>query len=457
MSNKNRRQFIKRAAAIPFATGASGCVTKTITPTEVAIRAQNDRVNVAAIGMGIMGFSNCRTAVQIPGVNLVAVCDLYTGRLERSKEVFGQHLFVTQDYKEIISRADIDAVIISTSDHWHDVITIAALQAGKHVYCEKPMVHHIHEGQAVVDAELASAKVLQIGSQRVSSALYAEAAKQYKSGILGDLILVEAAFDRQSALGAWQYSIPTDASLETIDWDRFIGDASRTAFDPVRFFRWRNYQDYGTGVSGDMLVHFFSGFHAIINSLGPERIYATGGLRYWNDGRDVPDIVTALVDYPQSENHAAFNAQIRVNFVDGKGGGSYIRLVGTEGVLDIKGSSLTVSQSRLGEAPGYGGWDSYDTFSSAEQARFKTAYEETFAQARPTTKNSKAVRYELEKDYNTNYQHHAHFYNAIRTGTKIVEDGAFGLRAAAPALAANKSFFEKKIVHWDPIKMELVG
>ncbi len=456
MSHNNRRQFLKRVAAIPVVVGSTGCVTKTIKTTDVSIKASNDQVNVAAIGMGIMGFSNCKTAIQIPGVKLVAVCDLYTGRLERSKEIFGQHLFVTQDYKEIINRSDIDAVIISTSDHWHDVITIAALQAGKHVYCEKPMVHHIQEGRAVIQAEQDSGRVLQIGSQRVSSALYAEAGRQYRSGIIGDLILVEAAFDRQNALGAWQYSIPTDASPQTVDWDRFIGDSSQLAFDATRFFRWRNYQDYGTGVSGDMLVHFFSGFHSIINSLGPERIVATGGLRYWKDGRDVPDIVTAMVDYPHTENHPAFNAQIRVNFVDGKGGGSFIRLIGSEGVIDIKGSSLTVSQSRMGEAPGFGGWDSYDTFSLDEQARFKAVYDDKFSSANAGLSNPAVVRYELEAGYNTNIQHHAHFYNAIRTGSKVVEDGAFGLRAAAPALAANKSYFEKEIVHWDPVKMELI-
>lgn len=455
MAKKSRRQFIKTAAAIPLAASQISCNTKKISvPSQIIAPSYKD-IKIAGIGMGIMGFSNCHTAVKIPGVKLVAVCDLYKGRLIRSKEIFGDHLFTTSDYKDILNRSDIDAVIVSTSDHWHDRITIDALESGKHVYCEKPMVHHIDEGAAVIAAEKKSGKILQIGSQRVSSDLYAEARRQYQSGIIGDLVVVEAAFDRQSALGAWQYSIPTDASIETVNWQRFIGDTDHTEFDANRFFRWRNYQDYGTGVSGDMLVHFFSGFHAIIDSMGPNRIYATGGLRHWADGRDVPDNLMVLVDYPETKNHSAFNAQLRVNFADGKGGGSYIRLIGTEGVIDVKGSHLIVTQSKISNSPGYGGWDSYGTFSEAQQKLFADQYNHQYKDIQKL-ENVEAIKYELEDGYDRNYQHHLHFYNAIGQGSSVVENGTFGLRAAAPALAANMSYFEKKIVHWDPVNMKLL-
>lgn len=455
MSQKNRRHFLKTAAAIPLAASQMSCKSNTIVSPRQKVANSTEPVRIAGIGMGIMGFSNCKTAIDIPGVQLVAACDLYSGRLTRSKEVFGAELITTPDYKDILKRDDIDAVIVSTSDHWHDKITIEALQTGKHVYCEKPMVHHIDEGKAVIAAEKASGKVLQIGSQRVSSELYAEAGRQYRSGVIGDLVLVEAAFDRQSPLGAWQYSIPTDASTETVDWQRFIGDAPQRDYDANRFFRWRNYQDYGTGVSGDMLVHFFSGFHAIIGSDGPNRIYATGGLRHWTDGRDVPDNMMVLLDYPETEDHPAFNAQLRVNFVDGKGGGSYIRLIGTEGLIDIKGSHLTVTQSKMPSHPGYGGWDSFDTFSKAQQDLFEDQYRKEYSD-KTKSANIDSISYELEKNYNQNYQHHLNFYNAIRQGGEVVEDGTFGLRAAAPALAANMSYFEKKIIHWDPVNMELI-
>src|SRR5260370_17387240 len=113
--------------------------------------------------------------------------------------------------------------------------------------------------------------------------------------------MVEGWLDRNTAIGAWQYSIPPDASPANIDWDRFLGNAPKVPFEPVRLFRWRNYRDYGTGVAGDLFVHLLSGLHYATRSLGPTRVMATGGLRYWKDGRDRPDVVLAGLDYPKTD------------------------------------------------------------------------------------------------------------------------------------------------------------
>ena len=162
-STKNsRRSFVKKLAAGAVAAGIlPKTATSTNARTEMLIAgepdkkrvAANDRIRIAGIGMGIMGFGNCQTALQVPGTELVAVCDLYDGRMERSKEVFGNHLFTSRHYEDILARKDVDAVFVSTSDHWHDHITIAALNAGKAVFCEKPMVQHIDEGKAVMEAQ----------------------------------------------------------------------------------------------------------------------------------------------------------------------------------------------------------------------------------------------------------------------------------------------------------------
>ncbi|MFN8341390.1 MAG: Gfo/Idh/MocA family oxidoreductase [Cyclobacteriaceae bacterium] len=460
-----RRSFIQKtvgtalaAAAVPaILTGKDKDQTVLLQPQQVQKRnfAANDQVNIGVIGMGIMGFSNLETSMSIPGVKLVGACDLYSGRLDRTKEKYGKDIFTTKNYQELLDRKDIDAVIIATSDHWHDRISIDALNKGKHIYCEKPMVHKLEEGADVVAAQARTGKVYQVGSQRVSALATWKAKELFESGIIGDLILVETFNDRHSANGAWQYSIPTDAKNNTVDWDRFLGDAPKMPYDPVRFFRWRNYQDYGTGMAGDLFVHLFSGLHAVISSNGPSRVYATGGLRYWKDGRDVPDIMTALYDYPATAKHPAFNLQMRVNFVDGSHDGESLRLIGSEGAIILGWDSVKVVRNKVGKAPGYGGWDSFDTFTSAQQKEYEKWYSAHYPAERPMMIDP-GTEYKTPKGYSANIDHHTNFYNGIREGKPIVEDAWFGLRAAGAALLANRSYFEKKVVNWDPDQAKLI-
>jgi predicted dehydrogenase len=463
-SQNSRRTFVKKMAA-----GALGTTMLSATTQHDASKNErtqvlgwqqpaerfsaNDNIRIACVGMGIMGFENCRTALKVPGVELTAVCDLYDGRLQRAKEVFGNHLFTTRNYEEVIARGDVDAVFVCTSDHWHDHISIAALNAGKAVYCEKPMVQHLDEGSAVIAAQNKTGKVLQVGSQRVSSIVSVKAKELLQQGAIGELIAAEAWMDRQSANGAWQYSIPTDASEKTVDWNRFLGDAPKVKYDPLRFFRWRNYQDYGTGVGGDLFVHLFSGLHFIIDSPGPERIFATGGLRFWNDGRDVPDVQIALMDYPKTETHPAFNVQMRVNLISGDGGGFMNRLVGTDGILEVGWSSLVLRRSKVETEPGFGGWDTFDTFTMAQQKEYEKWYRSKYPSRPDQLMGPKDEKWLTPEGYDERLDHHRNFFHCVRSGQKPVEDAVFGFRAAAPSLAANVSYFEKKVVTWDPVNM----
>jgi predicted dehydrogenase len=227
-----RRHFLKAAAATPalLAGQSSGG----------APRSANDHIQVALIGAGGQGTGDAHSSIAQPGVKLVAVSDCYDGRLQRALEVFGKSVFITRDYREILARRDIDAVIIGTPDHWHRTISIDAMNAGKDVYCEKPMVQHVDDGKPVVDAWQKTNRIMQVGSQRVSSVVYQKAKDLLKSGAIGQLNMVEAWWDRNSAIGAWQYSIPPDANSTTCDWDRFQGRSPHVAWDPNRFFRWRN-------------------------------------------------------------------------------------------------------------------------------------------------------------------------------------------------------------------------
>lgn len=416
----------------------------------------NDRIRIALIGSGIIGHYDTQTALKVPGVELVAVCDLYQGRLDRAKEKWGKDLFVTRNYKEIMERKDIDAVLVCTSDHWHDHISIAALNAGKHVYCEKPMVHHVEEGLAVIAAQKASGKVLQVGSQRASSVVFAEAKKYYEKGSIGEITYVEAITDRNSANGAWQYTLPNDASLKTISWDLFLGDAPKVPFDPLRFFRWRNYKAYGTGVAGDLFVHNFTGIHTITNSLGPTHIYAQGGLNYWKDGRDAYDLLTGFMSYPKTEQHNAFQFMTRVNLADGAGGGEGTRLIGTEGVIEVKNRAIVVKGFKRAKVPSMGGYDSLESFPKAMQDQLLAEYNAKYSPDDRKMKLVEDVSFAAPAGYDERLDHFVNFFDAIRNQKTVFEDATFGLRAAGPSILCNTSVEQGKIIRWDPKQMKVL-
>ena len=342
--SKTRRSFIKKLTlsssiipSFPFLISDNYKQKLTIDRSyEFENFAPNNQINLALIGCGIQGIIDTNVALEVAGVKLVAVCDLYKGRLERAKELWGKDLFVSRDYRIILDRMDIDAVIIATPDHWHKKITIEAMESGKAVYCEKPMVQNFTEGHEIIKVFNKTKSICQIGSQSMSSLGNQKAKELYEDGAIGDLIMLDMFNDRYSAEGAWQYPIPPDANPDTIDFDFFLGDAPKVPYNLKRFFRWRNYQDYGTGVAGDMFVHAFSSLNYITSSNGPKRALSTGGLRYWKDGRDVPDINLCLYDYPETKTHKAFNASMRVNFIAGSGGGWGFKLIGTEGAMEVK-------------------------------------------------------------------------------------------------------------------------
>ncbi|MBS1830613.1 MAG: Gfo/Idh/MocA family oxidoreductase [Acidobacteria bacterium] len=434
-----RRHFLQASTAIPLATPLAF--------------AANDKIQIATIGIGGMGSEDTRSASAQPGVKLVAACDIYQGRLTRAKELWGSDLFTTRDYREILNRKDIDAVIIATPDHWHAKIAIDAMEAGKDVYVEKPMVQQIPDGVKVAEAQKRTGRILQVGSQRVSSIVYRKAKDLIEAGVIGDLNLVEAWWDRNSAIGAWQYSIPPDATPENIDWDRFLGSAPKRPFEPIRLFRWRNYKDYGTGVAGDLFVHLFSGLHYITGSTGPTRVYSTGGLRFWNDGRDVPDVMLGIYDYPAHGKLPAFNLALRVNFVNGASENSGFRFVGSEGTLSLSGS-VTVTRVPRETEPGY----TIDTFSQATQAEFLKQYKQKYPPITPTADGivpNKEERYNAPRGYNDHLDHHRVFYEAVRTRKPVIEDAVFGLRAAGPALLSNMSQHDQRFYEWDPAAMRV--
>jgi predicted dehydrogenase len=399
-----------------------------------------------------MGTADTHSSTSIPGVELVAIADLYEGRRKRAKEVFGDHIFTTRDYREILARSDIDIVIVATSDHWHSRATIDALNAGKDVYCEKPMVHSLEEGRAVVEAGRKTGRIMQVGSQRVSSIVYQKAKELIQSGAIGEPNMIQAWWDRNNELMAFKSSIPPDASPETVDWDRFTANTTKRPYNADRFFQWRGYSDYGTGVAGDLFVHLFSGVHFVLDQPGPTKVYATGGVRFWKDGRDMPDLMLGLYDYPQTDKMPPMNLCLRVNLENGSSENSEFHFVGSEGILTID-KGVTVSRHPREHEPGY----AIDTFPEALQAQFMRQYREKYPLPPPSAdamEANKIEEYLPPAKYSDHLAHHVNFINAVRTRKPVVEDPVFGLRAAAPALLSNISWASGKACIWNPQSLE---
>jgi predicted dehydrogenase len=410
--------------------------------------AANDNIQIALIGAGGMGQGDAHYATSLPGVKLIAACDLYTGRLEHCKETWGRDIFTSRDYRDVLARKDVDAIVVGTPDHWHSRITIDALRAGKDVYCEKPMVQKLEQGPQVIAAQKETGRIVQIGSQYASSMVYQKARQLLAAGAIGKVNMVEAWLDRNTAIGAWEYSIPPDASPDTVDWDRYVEPTVKRPFDATRFFRWRNYRDYGTGVAGDLFVHLLTGLHVATGALGPTRVFATGGLRYWKDGRDVPDVMLATMDYPE------FNLVLRVNF---KSGGLVedfgVKFTGTEGTISTSFTELKMSRMPPESEPGY----NIETFSKDVQAKFLEQYRKQYPQQKPSADSMRpdAVEtYVPPRGVNAHLEHHRNFYNAVRSRKPFFEDAVFGFRAAGPALLTNTSLWEQRICGWDPESMK---
>jgi predicted dehydrogenase len=450
MHEVNRRDFLITAGAASATTivGTRIHALPVFQDIPAAPAAANDHIQIALIGAGGQGQNDTSIAVQVPGVRVVAVADCYNGRLAHCKEMWGADLFTTRDYREILARKDIDAVILATPDHWHKQAAVDAMKAGKDVYCEKPMIHLYADGPEMIETARSTGRILQIGSQRVSSVVYAKAKELLASGAIGQLNMVTARWDRNSSMGAWNYTVPPDASPETCDWLRFLGTAPQIPFNAEQFFEWRKWKAYGSGVAGDLFVHLFSGTHFITGSHGPTRGMATGGLRFWKDGRDVPDVMLGLFDYREG-----FNLSLHVNFVNGGEENEGIVLTGSEGTIEIAGNSVSVNRVLRETEPGL----MIGTFTNATQKAIREEYARKYPRTHPEgTTTAGYEKYVAPNGYSDSYDHFKNFFKSVRTRKQPVEDATFGYRAAGAALLSNLSIDRGAVVGWDPEAMNLV-
>jgi predicted dehydrogenase len=434
----SRRDFVRLGAGAAVA-GAAVNATLLEPATLAAQTAGSGRkIRFASIGTGIRGCDLLRSARKLSGGVLVATADLYDMHQKAGLEAYGADVPTSRDYRALLDRKDVDAVIVAVTDHQHRRVVLDCIAAGKDVYCEKPMSHKVSDGFAMMDAIQANQRIFQVGSQRVSSILYKKAAEIYASGRLGEVHYIEGHTDRNSPSGAWVYPIPPDASPQTIDWDTFLHDAPPHPFDAVRFFRWRCFRDYGEGVGGDLFVHLLSGIQFVSGmNLAPSRAYSTGNLSHFKDGRDFPDMMSTLYDYPD------VTVSLHCNQNNAAAGDQTI-FYGKEATMTISGGTLTVApQDTRPQPEGYsvGGWTA-----AARQQYLNEWHEANPAQA---ARLGEVESYSATPGYDDTADHITNFFRAIETRKHVVEDEVFGNNAAIACHMSNHSYFQHNVAVWD--------
>jgi len=441
-----RRDFVRMGAG---ALAAGAAVKSTVlTPSLLSAQAppaNGRKIRFVSIGTGIRGCDLLRSARQVPTGECVGTADLYTMHQKAGQEAWGADIPTTRDYRSLLDRKDVDAVIVAVADFQHRRVVLDCLDAGKDVYCEKPMSHNVRDGFAMVEAVQKGKRIFEAGSQRVSSIVFRKAAEIYKSGRLGEVTYIEARTDRNGPSGAWVYPIAPDASPETIDWKTWLRDAPERAFDAERFFRWRCFADYGEGLAGDLFVHLISGIQCVsgINAI-PSRAYSSGSLTHFKDSRDFPDLLATLYDYP--------GVSVNLHCNQNNGNPESTVFYGREATLTIGDNTLTVAPQDNSPQPEYyatNGWT----------AEAKKKYYDDWRAAHPEkpAKLGEVETFSAPRGNDDTADHLAAFFRAVETREHVIEDEVFGNNAAIACHMANHSYFHRNVATWDAAAQNIKG
>ena len=321
----HRRQFVRAAIATAASYGR--------------ILGANDRIRVGAIGTGGRGDFLLSLLNKLEGNEIVSFCDVYEPRRLESKASRGRNATDTADYRQVLDRKDIDAVVIATPDHWHVPILTEAVRAGKDVYCEKPVTHTIEQGEPLIQAVKESKRVVQIGLQQRSWDHFAQARDEINAGKLGQVTFIRTYWFQNHIPSADR---PLRFETAKLDWKRFLGPVSDRPFDSDQFGNWRWYWDFGGGAMTDLFVHWVDVAHWIMNSDSPTRATATG-LKAVLLQRQTPDTMSAALAYPNNVV-VEFDSAL-LGYIEG--GGLMIR--GTKAAMRLWRGGFSI----YGEIPRY--------------------------------------------------------------------------------------------------------
>jgi len=395
----------------------------------------NDRINVGVVGVGGRGAYLAR---EFSGIGertndckVIAVCDVYEKRKRESAEQIKCDGFL--DYREVINRPDIDAVVIATPDHWHARIALEAMDRGKDVYLEKPMCHTIEEAKLLASTVRETKRVLQVGSQTTSADQWHKAKKAIADGMIGKMLMSQGSYHRNSKEGEWNWPIDADAGPNGkgenyIDWNMWLGHAPKRSWDADRFFRFRKYWDYSGGIATDLFFHVV----APLNICWPEpqfphRVMASGGIYVYKDEREVPDTFNLLADFPKEHSLVLSSSMANSKHIPGliRGHEGSIIMV-DHGMFEGETDHITVIPEKRVMT------DEYKSKYGAEEIRIPVEDKPRWA-------------------------HMQNFLECVRSRQKPVLDVETAFRAQVTISMAVQSYREGRVLYWDEKNLKVTN
>jgi predicted dehydrogenase len=442
MSKKgfSRREFLQSTAGATGALAAAPSIflKPEYIPSALERVAPSDTLRFGIIGIGMQGSGLLTAAVQLPGVECVAACDLYDGRHLLAQEIVGKKIPTTRRYQDLLDNKNIDCLIAAVPDHWHKQVVVDAVSAGKDIYCEKPMSHSAADGLAMVAAAQKTGRIVQIGSQRVSSMICAKAKEMIAQGVIGTLTLVEGSLGRNDPTGAWEYPPPPDLSLTNLDWDTWQGTVPKVPFNPNIFARWRCWKEYGTGLAGDLLVHLVSGMNFMLGwNAPPKKAMSLGAILRFQDGRNMPDVHATLFDYGSAPVYLRLNLGCETPEI--------YRFQGSKGILEVTEFAITYyPQTGEDSAPSY--------YTSGYPQKMRDAYvAQWHAEHDPAPGKEPVLEgFTYRGDsWDDERPHLWRYFQGVKNHQQVTEDAVFGNNAALACHMSNQSYFLKSAVVWD--------
>jgi predicted dehydrogenase len=427
-----RRQFLHGVVSGAAATSLSAL-------SAGRVHGANERVTVGLIGCGVRGMTVARLMRQVPGSAFTAVCDVYEPHAAAAREWAGSGCQAFRDFRQVLDRKDVDAVVVAPPDHWHAIPTVLACQAGKDVYVEKPLAHNVREGRAMVEAARKYKRVVQAGTQHRSAEHYREAAHIIQSGELGKVHFVRV----------WNYMNmdpngigrkPDSEPPAGLDWDFYLGPAPAVPFNRNRFlgtFRW--FWDYAGGLITDWGTHRFDSVHEVMGADAPVAVTAAGGRFELKDGAETPDTLQATYEYPGFIlSYEASN--LNAHGVGGRTPGKrYYRARGTDDRPHgeaFYGTNGTLFTDRIG----------FEVYPELEPAGRSNG-----AAARPRMARKEAASQDATD------KHVQNFIDCVRSRRRPAADVEIGHRASIVAHLGNIAYRTGRKLRWDAAKETVIG